>query len=343
MKSPEVSIIVPIFNTEKYLPRCIDNILIQTFTNFECILIDDGSTDNSLTICKQYSQSDSRIVLLHQENSGVSESRNRGIELARGKYVCFVDSDDIAEKNFCEKLFTAINSANTDVACCGYFENSKSYILCCKDIIFNNSNIIEIIHYLEMRQAFGVIWNKIYKKSILDTFTLRFSKLITFGEDMLFNMQYFRHVKTAYVCSDQLYHYKHDNQLALTKGKMTFSEMNFRFETVSNTLRELDNNNKSIFYAELLAKDFIYTIALLLRLYSEKKGIKERVGVISNLKKFYNENRAENKFRTGVVAITYKILLYVPSRIFDIIFYIIYLAYVALVKIGKAKVRFIEN
>lgn len=343
MKLPEVSIIVPIYNSEKYISRCIDSILAQTFTNFECILIDDGSTDSSLVLCEHYRQSDNRIIVIHQENFGVSVTRNKGLELARGKYICFVDSDDYIQKNMYEKLVVAINNANTEVVCCGYTENNKVYTLCNEDFIFSNSSAIEIIHYLEMRQAFGLVWNKLYRKVILDTYEIRFSVALKFGEDMIFNLQYFRYVKTVYISSNCLYHYLHDNQNALTKGKMTFAEMNFRFETVSNTFREFDNNAKSLFCAELLAKDFIYTIALLLRLYTEKKEIEERQSVINKLKIFYKENKAKNKFRTITVAIIYKMLLYVPSKLFVIIFSFIFRTYIVLAQIGKGKSRFIQN
>jgi glycosyltransferase involved in cell wall biosynthesis len=162
MNSPEVSIIVCIYNAEKYLSRCIDSIIAQTFTHFECILIDDGSTDNSLSICERYRQSDDRIIVIHQENSGVSAARNKGIEVARGKYIFFVDSDDYIQQNMYEKLVAAINDSDTDAVCCGYTENKKPYALCNEDFIFSNTSTIEIVHYLEMRQAFGIVWNKLY-------------------------------------------------------------------------------------------------------------------------------------------------------------------------------------
>ena len=152
-----------------------------------------------------------------------------------------------------------------------------------------------------------------------------------------------RHIKTAYISSNLLYYYLHDNQNAVTKGKLTFTEANFRFENVSNMIIQIDNNAKSLFYAELLAKDFQYTIALLMRLYAEKKGIEERQVVIKKLKKFYKKNRAKNKFTNIVVANTYKILLYLPTKLFDIIFYLIFLAYVTLVKLGLGSSRFVEN
>jgi hypothetical protein len=242
-----------------------------------------------------------------------------------------------------EKLVAAINNTNTEVACCGYSEDSIVRTLCKEDFIFSKSSTIEIIHYLEMRQAFGIVVNKIYKKAIIDAHTIKFYPSFKFGEEMLFSLQYFRHVKSAYISSDCLYYYIHENPNAITKSKVTFSEMNFRFENVSNMFREFDNQTSSLFFAELLAKDFVYTIALLLRLYTEKKETEERQFIIKKLKKFYKENRAKNKFRTSIVAVTYQMLVYLPSRLFGIIFSLIYLTYIASVKIGLGKSRFIEK
>lgn len=343
MKLPEVSIIVPIYNSEKYLSRCIDSIISQTFSNFECVLIDDGSTDSSLFICEHYHQSDDRIIVIHQENEGLSVARNRGIETARGKYICFVDSDDYIQKDMCEILVDAVNRSDADVVFCGYTENNKVRSLCIEDFIFSNNSTIEIVHYLEMRQAFGLAWNKIYKKTILDTYSIRFPIAIKFGEDMIFNLQYFRHIKKAYISSNCLYHYRHDNESSLAKVKVTLAECDFRFENVCNLFTQIDNNAQSFFYAELLAKDFKYTIALLLRLYSEKKETKERQDVINKLKNFYRENRAKNKFGNFVAASTYKLLLYTPSRLFGIIFSLIFFTYATLLKIRKGKSKFITN
>jgi len=343
MESPELSIIVPVYNAEKYLRKCIDSILAQTFTNFECIIVDDGSTDSSSDICEHYSQADTRIIVVHQENSGVSAARNKGIEIARGKFIGIVDSDDYIQINMYENLIAATNEVNIDVVCCGYTENIKPYTISNEDFIFSNSKAIEIIHYLEMRQAFGMVWNKIYKKTILDTYKIKSPVSIKFGDDMLFNLQYFKYVKTAYISSNRFYYYLHDNQNAVTKGKLTFAEANFRFENVSTMFLQIDDNSKSVFYSELLAKDFKYTIALFLRLYAEKKGIEERLVIINKLKNFYKENNAKNKFRNMVVAGTYKMLLYLPAKLFDIIFYTIFLTYVVVVKLGKGSSRFVNN
>ena len=344
MNSPEVSIIVPIYNSEKYLSRCVDSIVSQTFNNFECILIDDGSTDNSSFMCNSYVQSDNRIVVIHQENSGLSVTRNRGIDIARGKYICHVDSDDYIQKNMCEILVDAVQRSDADVVCCGYIENNKVRSLCDEDFIFRDCSIIEIIHYLEMRHAFGVAWNKIYKKSILDTYSIRFPFAANkFGEDMIFSLQYFRHIKTAYLSSHHLYHYRHDNKSSLAKENVTLAECEFRFENVSKLFIQIDNNAKSLFYAELLAKDFKYTLAMLLRLYSENMGTKERQDFIKRLKKFYKDNEAKNKFGTVLTKGVYKMLFSAPVRLFDIIFYMLFFTLATFLKMVKKRSKFINK
>ena len=343
MNSPEVSIIVPIYNSEKYLSRCVDSIVSQTFDNFECILIDDGSTDSSSSICERYNKSDNRIVVFHQENAGLAVTRNRGTELARGKYICYVDSDDYIEKNMCEILIDAVHRLNTDVVCCGYTENNKLFALCEEDFIFRNCEIIEIVHYLEMRQAFGVVWNKLYKKSILATYSVRFPLGIKFGEDMIFNLQYFKHIKTAYISSNYTYHYLHDNKGSVAKEKVTLAECNFRFENVPGLFMQIDNNAKSLFYAELLAKDFKYTLAMLLRLYSDKKRTKERQAVTNKLKNFYKENRAKNKFSSILMKGIYKMLLFAPTGLFDIIFSLFFFTLATFLKIVRKPSKFINK
>ena len=343
MNLPEVSIIVPVYNSGKYISRCIDSIVSQTFTNFECILIDDGSTDNSLLICERYHQSDVRIVVIHQDNSGLSATRNKGTELARGKYLCYVDSDDYIQNNMCEILIDAVHRSEADVVCCGYAENNKLRTLCEDDFIFTNCSIIEIVHYLEMRQAFGVVWNKLYKKSILDIHSIKFPLGAKFGEDMIFNLQYFKHIKKAYISSNYIYNYLHDNKNSLAKEKVTLAECHFRFENVSNLFMQVDNNMKSLFCAELLAKDFKYTIALLLRLYSDNKVAKEREIVINRLKNFYVENEAKNKFSSILMIIIYKLLLYAPSRLFEMFFSFVFFTITTLLKIGRSKSKYINK
>ena len=110
---PKVSVIVPVYNTEKYLPQCLDSIINQTFTDFECICINDGSTDNSLSILEEYAKKDSRIRIISQKNAGLSNVKNVGIKNATGIYITFIDSDDFVSLDYIEKLFKCIDEIIT--------------------------------------------------------------------------------------------------------------------------------------------------------------------------------------------------------------------------------------
>ena len=118
MSKPLLSIIVPVYNVEKYIERCIKSILNQSFTNFELILVDDGSPDNCGKICDEYKKKDSRIKVIHKKNGGLSDARNAGLNIATGKYIGFVDSDDIIHPQMYEKLFNCINKYNSDIVQC---------------------------------------------------------------------------------------------------------------------------------------------------------------------------------------------------------------------------------
>ena len=120
--NPLVSVIIPIFNTSKYLPTCLDSVIGQTYQNLEIILVDDGSTDNSYQIAKEYSKKDSRIKLIHQKNQGLSVARNTGIKKSTGSYITFVDSDDYIEPNMTNRMMKTIQNTNADIVCCSFKE-----------------------------------------------------------------------------------------------------------------------------------------------------------------------------------------------------------------------------
>ncbi len=119
--TPKISIIVPVYNVEKYIRRCLDSILSQTFTDWECICVDDGTPDSSGKICDEYSQKDSRFVVIHKENGGVSSARNSGLDVAKGEFITFCDSDDWVENNWLFEQYTDITSGDFDVCVCGFY------------------------------------------------------------------------------------------------------------------------------------------------------------------------------------------------------------------------------
>lgn len=176
----EISVIVPVYQVEKYISECIESVLAQTFTDFELILVDDGSTDNSGKICDLYAKKDNRIKVIHKENGGLSDARNKGLENASGKYFMFVDSDDYIAPNMAECLYKNISESRADIAVCNYryvFEDSKkdfstenkAEILDGKEIFYNRKN--------ERNYGFWTVaWNKLYKAEALENIRFRFGK-----------------------------------------------------------------------------------------------------------------------------------------------------------------------
>lgn len=192
-----VSIIVPIYNVEKYLHKCIDSILNQTLKNIEIILVNDGSTDNCGKIIDEYAKKDERIIVIHKENEGQSSARNKGLDIARGKYIGFVDSDDWLHHDMYENLYNAINESNADLCICGREAYSEDRILGYQIKLENeliDLNEYDIRDYISSKLFYKHTvssCNKIYKKEIIKNNNIRFEDVSYVGsEDALFNYQY---------------------------------------------------------------------------------------------------------------------------------------------------------
>lgn len=167
MTMAEISIIVPVYKVEQYLPRCVDSILAQTFTDFELILVDDGSPDNCGTLCDEYAARDSRVQVFHQKNRGVSAARNFGIEWALensdSKWISFVDSDDWCHPQMLEFLYDATEKTKSSIAVCSYIETSE--LLPAEHFIRQTAEIVSTEHFfVKWNTNFVVPWGKLYKK-----------------------------------------------------------------------------------------------------------------------------------------------------------------------------------
>lgn len=179
MENELISVIVPIYNVDKYLKRCLDSIINQTYKNLEIILIDDGSTDKSGQICDNYKRKDNRIVVIHKENGGLSSARNKGLDIAKGDLISFIDSDDYLELNMFEELINDMNKNDSDISICNYYyvKNDNKKIM---KSLFNKDDFCifgkEKYYYLlnEYSLVFMYAWNKLYKKNIFDN--IRFPK-----------------------------------------------------------------------------------------------------------------------------------------------------------------------
>ena len=196
---PAISVIVPVYNVEKYLHKCIDSILTQTFTDFELILVDDESPDACGDICDEFSIKDSRVISIHQKNSGVSNARNTGLDQAKGDYIVFCDSDDYLQKDYLETLYSEIDNSNYDFIGSGYetvdeFGNANvrnngfDYQCCFYD---DNSIVCFIINNVLSRSPSWRVGAKIYKRSIIQKHSIRFCETCeNYAEDLSFYLNY---------------------------------------------------------------------------------------------------------------------------------------------------------
>lgn len=190
---PLVSIVVPVYKVENVLHYCIDSILNQTYKNFELILVDDGSPDNSGKICDEYAKKDNRIKVIHKENGGVSSARNCGIDAAKGKYICFVDSDDYVNKNYLEILIrTKSEHPEFDNIWC-YFQTVTNYDSTGGNLIVDdNKNIYSVKDIMTLHEKWldaGPVC-KLYDRKIILENGLTFDSNLSLGEDLIFNFQY---------------------------------------------------------------------------------------------------------------------------------------------------------
>ena len=194
----KVSVIVPIYNSEKTLDYCLNSIISQTYKNLEIILVNDGSNDNSINIISKYQEKDSRIIIINKENSGVADTRNKGIDKATGKYIMFVDSDDIIIDNYIEELMNTLISNKSDIVVSSMTirnKNKDTYISLNKDLknISRKDIIDEIINTIN----FSSSCKTLFKKSILND--LRFNTELKYGEDMLFEYNLLGKGKISYI------------------------------------------------------------------------------------------------------------------------------------------------
>ena len=251
MNNPLVSIIVPVYNVQNSVARCLESICAQTWKDIEVILVNDGSRDESFSICEQFREKDPRIVLVDKSNSGVSETRNCGMSLARGKYVQFVDSDDYLDPDFTERLVTAAEANNADLVIAPYWmvipANSSKATQALENLQENLGIDAEkkpddireygflpegiydrdtfALRLMEKPASFfySVLWNKLYRRDLLAGHGIRFRQEL-FAEDQLFNTEYLRYVRTAVSIPDIGYYYLQCSQ-SVSHSRVTTADI----------------------------------------------------------------------------------------------------------------------
>lgn len=215
-----ISVIIPVFNVAEYLSRCMASIISQSFQDWECILIDDGSTDGSGILCDRWAEKDPRITVLHQQNAGVSSARNRGINLAKGEYIAFVDSDDTLEPSYLSMLFNAVSALRADLIVCGmetiYQDGSMKVSSPTTSGFFtlDSNHISDLLDLERATLLYGPVV-KLFRKRIITDQHLLFDETQDYGEDLLFNLSYLRFSGSIVRVPQALYHYyRRENTLS---------------------------------------------------------------------------------------------------------------------------------
>ena len=218
-----VSIIIPVYNVEDYLERCIESVINQTYTNIEVILVNDGSTDKSEDICRKFAKNDKRLKIISQRNQGVSCARNTGIMYANGDYIGFVDPDDFIDKSMYEKLLLNMKKYNASISVCAYTNNESSGNMESKIFVNKDKNIFD--NLFEEGKFSGFVWNKLYARKLIykNGDTIKFKNDIKALEDLLFNYYIFKECNCVVYSSEELYHYIIRENSALTSKKCDLS------------------------------------------------------------------------------------------------------------------------
>ena len=287
---PKVSVIVPVYNVEEYLPKCLDSIINQTLEDIEIILVDDGSPDNCFRICDEYAEKDSRVKVIHQKNSGPSVARNTGIKNATGEYVGFVDADDYIDCYMYEKLVDVCDKNNYDAVFSNYYKVNKN------DISVNQyKNSLEmLLSYKDIVSGKLVfIWKNIYRRNFLLENDILFNKDVSIGEDTTFNLN-------CVLCSNKIYYinipfYYYVQRESSIMGKGYHNNLCVKLENqYKEKLRLYKKYDIKDFEEDLYSNNMVHTLVMLLsNELGHKCGIWEK---IRNYKVMRNTSLVKDTF-----------------------------------------------
>lgn len=324
MKNVKVSIVIPVYNAESYLTDCIESIINQSYQNIEIILVDDGSTDNSGSICDNYAKKDNRIKVIHEKNSGVSTARNSGIKASSSGYVNFIDSDDIVHSDYIKKLVENVNSDLLPICRIEEFQDRVTIKNEDNGIInLNKDRFIELCKLTLLNTPCC----KLYNLDIIRNNNICFDTKLSLGEDLLFNLDYLKHIDKIVIVDQVLYYYRRSESNTLSTAynpkmpeiqSILFDKYTDFFKVLSmdnSTSRIYDSYRYSIL-AIMIENEFKNkSVNFLERCLNVKKILKD-----SNMKKRINSiHNPNNKFRFLLIKhhliLTYKIVNKIKSII----------------------------
>lgn len=287
----KVSIVIPVYNVEKYLEECVESIVNQTYNNLEIILIDDGSTDNTGQICEKLSCENEKIIALHQENSGVSAARNCGIRAASGRYIMFLDGDDYVLHNIVECFVNEMK--NFDLVMSGYVIVDKRGVISRQhydDRKFLSSKEFADQFYVYFPTIFNFVWGKLYNLDIIKNNNILFKEDIMMGEDLIFNVEYYCHVNKIHVLADEYLYYRVVNESLSRKHYSNVEKMNVKYFGAAKKFMEKEGcfSGKNLLkYYEVMLEDYLYALTILFQDSYIKRKVKEKeFNIICNSKLF---------------------------------------------------------
>ena len=310
MKNALISVIVPIYNVEKYTNKCVDSLINQTYKNLEIILVDDGSLDNCGNICDSYKKKDSRIKVLHKKNGGLSDARNKGFKISTGEYVTFIDSDDFVSNDYVDYLYNLLKKYNADISIIlpQKFNDSKEFVIKNKKEkikIYNPYDAIETMLY--QKEFDNAAWGKLYSRKIMEGILFPVGKLY---EDISTTYKYFLNSSKIVYSNQKKYYYlqRHDSIMG---SKFKVKEMDYIYQT-KDMLDNLSNLNDKKLLLAAQSRFVSANFSILLKINKNKYFSKEMLEARNNIKEyqkyliFNSKVRIKNKialflFNIGVI------------------------------------------
>ena len=272
-KRPAISVIVPVYKAEKYLHRCVDTLLAQTFQDFEVLLIDDGSPDKSGEICDDYAKKDFRVRVFHKENGGVSSARQCGIDNAQGEYTIHTDPDDWVEPEILETLYKKAKEDDADMVICDYYE----YVDGCNQYI--NQCPSSLNHIMVLKDLFrflhGSLCNKLIRKELFDRYDVKFPLGVNYSEDLYICIALLQNPINVVYLSNAFYHYDrmiNNNSITLHDRKDWYNKMKSFYPLLRKVLSENDFENEFVLYRSQMAYAAIIDYSISISLYMDNFG-----------------------------------------------------------------------
>lgn len=221
MNNGVVSVIIPVFQSEKYLLRCVESVLKQTYSEIEIILLDDGSSDNSLSICEKLAEEDVRIKVFHHDNIGVAATRNKGLDYAMGQFILFLDSDDWIDTNTLSVMVSSLRDSSADLCICSFFDcfenqSDKIHHIEAEGYIRKMSFLKDYFWKLYEESILFNIGTKLYRRNIIEENRLRFHTDMNVYEDIMFCLEYIDKANACFICKNSFYFYFHGNIHSIT-------------------------------------------------------------------------------------------------------------------------------